>query len=179
MYIGVKELGRHDLRFREDFQPGTIEFRSAEFRQSGPLRVEVDVALDGEEIHLRGWLAGEFEIFCARCLEPVRCDVRREFDLRYRPVGSIRSEEELQLSSGDLEIGFYRGDGLFLADALAEQVNLEMPVKALCREECQGFCPDCGVNRNRERCRCNPREADPRWSALAGWKSGASGGKKS
>ncbi len=179
MYIGVKELGRHDLRFREDFQPGTIEFRSAEYRQSGPLRVEVDAALDGEEIHLRGRLAGKFEISCARCLEPVRYDVRREFDLRYRPVGSIRSGDELQLSPGDLEVGFYRGDGLFLADALAEQVNLAMPVKALCREECQGLCPECGVNRNRERCRCSPREADPRWSALAEWKSGAPGGKKS
>jgi uncharacterized protein len=179
MYIGVKELGRHDLRFREDFEPGTIEFRSAEFRQAGPLHAEVAAALDGEEIHLRGRLAGEFEISCARCLEPVRFDVRREFDLRYRFVGSIRSEDELKLSHEDLEVGFYRGDGLFLADAVAEQVNLELPVKALCSEECQGLCPDCGVNRNRERCQCNPHEADPRWSALAGWKAGSTGGNKS
>ncbi len=179
MYIGVKELGRHDLRFREVFLPGTVDFRAAEFRQTGPLRVEAEAELDGEEIHLSGRLAGEFEVSCARCLEPVQREVQREFKLLYRPVNSIRTEDELKLKEEELDVGFYRGDGLFLADALAEQVNLEMPVKPLCHEECKGLCPQCGANWNRVRCQCKPAEADPRWAALAKWKPADAGKVKS
>lgn len=179
MYIGVKELGRHDLRFREEFLPGTVDFRSADFSQAGALRVEAAAVLEGEEIHLQGRLVGEFEFSCARCLEPVRREVRREFNLSYRPVGSIRTEEELHLSNADLDVGFYRGDGLFLADVLAEQVNLEIPVKTLCSEECKGLCPSCGANRNRQLCRCSPRENDPRWAVLARWRSSSNGESKS
>ena len=171
MFIGVKELGRHDLRFREEFQPGMVDFRSGDYRQAGPLRVEVAAELDGDEILLAGHLKGEFEVSCARCLEPVRRRIEREFELRYRPVEKARAGDELKLSHGDLEVGFYRGDGLFLADALAEQVSLEMPVKLLCDEECRGLCSRCGANRNREKCRCQPHEADPRWARLVQWKA--------
>lgn len=179
MFIGIRELGRHELRFREDFQPGMVDFRSAEYRQVGPLRVEVEAELDGEEIHLSGRLRGKFEISCARCLALVSREVERDFDLHYRPLGRIRKADELKLSPGDLDIGFYRGDGLFLADALAEQVNLEMPVKALCSEECRGLCSRCGVNLNRETCRCQVREPDPRWGDLARWRAGEAGESKS
>ena len=171
MFIGVKELGRHDLRFREEFQPGTVDFRSADYRQAGPLRVEVTADLDGDVILLAGHLKGDFEVSCARCLAPTQRGIEREFDLRYRSLENVREGDEVKLSHGDLDVGFYRGDGLFLADALAEQVSLEMPVKPLCDDECRGLCSSCGVNRNREKCRCGAHEADPRWAGLARLKA--------
>ena len=39
-----------------------------------------------------------------------------------------------------------RFDGLFLADVLAEQVNLSIPMKIICRSDCRGLCAHCGAN---------------------------------
>ena len=51
-------------------------------------------------------------------------------------------------------------------DLLREQFYLALPMKPLCREECQGLCPQCGVNRNVEACQCSTRWDDPRLAAL-------------
>ncbi len=169
MFIGVRELGQHQLTFQEEFAPGTIDFRTREFRQSGPLRVQVSAELVGRAIHIVGRLATRLELACARCLEPVVEEIEPRFDLLYRPVASISRQEEIELRPGDADIGFYTGEGLFLADVLAEQVHLALPLKVLCRAECLGLCARCGANLNRERCRCGGSATDPRLAPLADW----------
>lgn len=171
MFIGVKELERHSLTFREDFAPGTIDFRSREFRQAAPLQVELTAELEGREIHIAGRFSTRLELPCARCLEPVERELAPRFDLHYRSVSEVRVREgeEIELGPEDTDIGFYTGQGLFLADVVAEQVNLALPMKVLCNEECRGLCSGCGANLNRERCRCGPRAVDPRLAPLAAW----------
>jgi uncharacterized protein len=170
MFISVKELERHPLTFREQFAPGTIDFRAREFRQALPLDAQVTAELAGGapgEIRIRGRLETHLEVPCARCLEPVAQAVAATFDLVYRPVASIAREEEVHLSPEDAHVGFYPGDGLFLADVVAEQVTLAVPMKTLCRPDCRGLCAGCGANLNRENCRCGPRALDPRLAPLA------------
>ncbi|HXE75850.1 MAG TPA: DUF177 domain-containing protein [Candidatus Xenobia bacterium] len=167
MFISVKALEVARLVFQEEFPAGSIDFRTRDFRQVAPLRAEGWAELLGNEIRLAGKLATRLELTCARCLEPVAQEVAAGFDLLYRPVSTISREEELSLTGEDLELGFYVGQGLFLADALAEQVHLALPMKMLCREECRGLCPHCGANLNRERCKCEARAVDPRLAPLA------------
>lgn len=169
MFIGVKELEKHPLQFHEEFAPGTVDFRSGEFRQVAPLRVELAAELEGAEIHVVGRLATRLELTCARCLEPVEREMAPRFDLLYRPVATIARDEEIGLRPDDLEVGFFAGQGLFLADVVVEQVYLALPMKVVCREDCRGLCPGCGANLNRERCRCGPRALDPRLAPLAEW----------
>jgi uncharacterized protein len=171
MFIGVKELEQHKLTVREIFPPGTIDFRTREFRQVAPLRVELTAELDGREIHLAGRFATRLGLTCARCLESLEREVSSTLDLLYRPVNSVDVNEgdEIELPPEDIDIGFYTGRGLFLADALAEQIHLALPMKMVCREECRGLCSGCGANLNREQCRCGPRPVDPRLAPLAAW----------
>lgn len=169
MFIGIKELERHKLTFREEYPPGTIDFRTRDFRQVAPLGVELSAELEGREVRIVGRVATRLELACARCLEPVAQEIARTFDLLYRPVASISRDEELELTPEELEVGFYTGEGLFLADVVAEQVHLALPMKVVCEEECRGLCPHCGANLNRERCRCGPQPPDPRLAPLAAW----------
>ncbi|MGH9778453.1 MAG: YceD family protein [Candidatus Acidiferrales bacterium] len=169
MFIGIKQLEQGRLDFHEQFPPGTIDFRTREFRQAAVLDVEGSADLAGVEIHLEARLRTQLEMTCARCLEPLTQKVAASFDLVYRPVNSIRRGDEISLGVEDTDVGFYTGQGLFLADVLAEQVYLALPMKVLCRAECKGLCPHCGANLNRDRCRCAPRPVDPRLAPLAEW----------
>ena len=57
---------------------------------------------------------------------------------------------------GEIDISFYRDDEIDLSELLREQFYLALPMKPLCREDCRGLCPQCGVNRNTGTCDCGP-----------------------
>jgi uncharacterized protein len=49
---------------------------------------------------------------------------------------------------------------------LIEQLQLNIPMKPLCRPDCAGLCPTCGADLNQTRCAC-AKSVDPRWAGLA------------
>ena len=167
MFIDVNELAVRKVRIRKSYAPGTVDFHSREFRQAEPLEVRATAELFEGQIRVSGSLHTRLELVCARCLETVLEEVSRDFDLFYRPMKTIQKEEEVHLRVDDTEIGFFGGEGLFLADVLSEQVNLALPMKVICRSDCRGLCPHCGANLNNEECRCETHAADPRVAPLA------------
>jgi len=167
MFLDVKELAVRKIRIRKSYAPGSMDYHSGEFKQAGPLEVRASAELVEGQIRITGSLQTKIELVCARCLEPVVEEVSRDFDLFYRPMKTIAKEDEVHLREDDTEIAFFQGEGLFLADVLAEQVLLALPMKVICRGDCRGLCPHCGVNLNSEECRCESHTADPRLAPLA------------
>jgi uncharacterized protein len=167
MFLDVKELAVRKIRIRKSYAPGAVDYHTSDFRQSEPLEVRATAEVLEGQIRITGDLHTRVEMVCARCLEPVTEDVAREFDLFYRPIASMTREEEERLKLDDTEIAFFKGEGLFLTDVLAEQVLLALPMKAICRSDCRGLCAQCGVNLNNEECRCEVHVADPRMAPLA------------
>lgn len=175
MLITVVDLEREPIDFKLALDPGAIDF-GPELAQVSPLAVEGRADLIEEnrgprsivlDIRLKGSYSGEFEIACARCLEPVRRKVQSPFDLLFRPLGIDQGSPERSISAAETEIGYYQESGLVLEDVLREQVLLSLPARTLCREDCKGLCPGCGRDLNSEPCGCDPAPADPRWSALS------------
>jgi uncharacterized protein len=174
MFLDIKELERHPLDFEEEFQSDVIDLGD-EARQVTPLKTAGLAELVEEhhgkhkiikDIRLRGRLSAGLEMQCARCLEPVRQDVVRDFELLYRPLGADAGRDELSVTDAEAEIGYYQGDGILLEDVLREQVLLALPLKVTCREDCRGLCLHCGKNLNQENCSCAVPMEDPRWAAL-------------
>jgi uncharacterized protein len=118
------------------------------------------------DIRVVGDLSAKFELACARCLDPITCDVASNFDLLYRPIGADAGKEELSVTVAEAEVSYYQGEGVLLEDVLREQVLLALPLRAVCREDCKGLCPHCGKNLNLEQCNCAEPLEDPRWSVL-------------
>jgi uncharacterized protein len=167
MFLDVKELAVRKLRIRKTYAPGSIDFHSAEIKQIEPLEVTATAELLESQIRIEGSLETKIELVCARCLEPVVEDVSRSFDLFYAPLPKEAKPKEDRLKDDDTEIGFYQGEGLFLADVIKEQVLLALPLKVICQSDCRGLCPNCGANLNHEECRCETHATDPRMAPLA------------
>src|ERR1700683_2238072 len=167
MFLDDNELGIRKIRIRKSYIPGTLDFHSGEFRQVEPLEVRATAELVDGQIRVYGNLHTRVELVCARCLDTVVEEISRDFDLYYRPMTSIAQGEEFHLNSDDTELAFFEGDGLFLADVLAEQINLALPMKAICRSDCRGLCPHCGATLNTEECRCEKHSGEARLPPLA------------
>jgi uncharacterized protein len=187
MLITLVDLEREPVSFAESIPPGAIDF-SPEAIQIGPLAVEGRAEVLHEhrgpkeiiaDIRARAQWKGDFEVPCARCLDPVRHSLGGDFDLLFRPLGADAGPADRSLAAPDTEIGYYQEEGLVLEDVLREQVLLSLPARSLCRPDCQGLCPRCGRNLNTEPCTCEDTPSDPRWTALSELRSRLSTGNGS
>ena len=68
---------------------------------------------------------------------------------------------------GDEEAYLIENDAVDLAPLARDAILLDLPLAPLCREECRGLCPECGIDRNEESCDCSA-PIDPRWATLDG-----------
>lgn len=136
----------------------------------GELCIEGQVERTARGYHLTGRLGGEATLRCVRCLREFAMPLDECVELELVPAASAPREEEIRLGKGELDVVFFETPSLDLAIVAAEQVQLSVPMKPLCNEECRGFCSRCGKNLNEGPCECPP-ETDARWAALQQWRS--------
>ncbi len=123
------------------------------------LTVRLDMMSDGVLVTAEATapVAGE----CARCLEPVASSVDVSFrELYENDDPAIRAEAEDDRR-------FLNGDLLDLEPALRDAMVLALPLAPLCRSDCEGLCPECGVRLDE----AGPAHdhgpgIDPRWARL-------------
>ncbi len=176
MLITPLQLVDEPLAFHEVIPPGALDY-AADVRQMGPLPVQgvADLLIEHRssnshvsDIRVRAHYSSDFEILCARCVEPVAVPLEGDFDLIFRPESADADGGERAITPDETEIGYYQEDGLLLEDVVREQVLLSLPSRTLCTAGCRGLCPRCGQNLNQAKCCCDEAPADPRWNALAG-----------
>ncbi len=126
-------------------------------------RVELRVVRDGADVVVTGRIDATVPVVCSRCLEEFRSEVRPEVDARFVPKPA---DHTVELGADDLDLDFYQNDELNLATLIETETSLALPMKPLCRPDCRGLCPVCGVNSNTTPCTCERRAPDPRLAPL-------------
>ncbi|MGD0796116.1 MAG: DUF177 domain-containing protein [Acidobacteriaceae bacterium] len=176
MLISPLQLEKEPLLFTESIPPGALDY-APDVLQVGPLPVtgRADLILENRghrqqvaDIRLRAAYKGDFELLCARCVEPVPTPLAGSFDLIFRPQSADADPGERAITPDETEIGYYEESGLALEDVVREQVLLSLPSRTLCKEDCKGLCPRCGQNLNQQTCNCKPTSGEDasKWSAL-------------
>ena len=174
MILSLRQLELGKIPFDQRFSAADITFDEPGLTIPDGVRAEGEAELVSEltgEIRLRGEIEASGVAVCDRCLEPITVPLSGPFRISYEPRENEPVDDEVEISEKDAEVSYYEGDGLNLADVVREQVLLALPMQKLCRPECQGICPICGINRNETPCPCNAQaEVDERWAALKSLK---------
>ncbi len=129
-----------------------------------PLRdgVHVHGRLSGAghgRFYFSGTLAGHAIGECRRCLIDVELSVLEDVQLLFAEAGLDEADEDdvVPIPPGARELD--------MRPAVREEWLLAVPAFALCREDCKGLCPTCGVDRNSVACAC-VTDLDDRWAGL-------------
>jgi uncharacterized protein len=142
----------------------------------GPVEVDGTLSRSEHEFLLRARLEYRQRVPCDRCLTAVEEGVEAGLSLVVvERRGRAAEGGERQLGEDELGLLEVAGETLDTAPLVAEQVQLNLPARVLCREDCAGLCPRCGRNRNEGPCACPPPEPDPRWRGLGELKTKLSG----
>jgi uncharacterized protein len=132
-----------------------------EFRVGGAIAVDLSYYRAGMELFFEGRLSAPMVASCARCAEEFSAPNARPFRFVLAPRAAGDNDDG-RLRTEDLEFSLYEGDQIDLAPLVSEQLILALPSRALCREDCQGLCPSCGINLNLRKCDCEQPARDPR-----------------
>ncbi len=122
----------------------------------GPVKVEGEVKNKAGIVTLNANARLSYVAPCDRCSEEVTKEFN--FPIEHTLVVALESGE----NDAFLEVPNLR---LNLDELVEEDVNLALPTKYLCDEECKGLCYMCGKNLNEGPCDCKA-PVDPRFAAL-------------
>lgn len=119
--------------------------------------IELTVRKAEEALYVHAVLSGVFRTPCHRCLEPAEVRVEPVFDVVVRKV-SGPSHRGPDVEDGDF-VYVQSNETMVSLDAhVYENLISSIPIRILCRDDCKGLCPGCGVNLNFEKCRCTKDE---------------------
>jgi len=110
-----------------------------------PIAIKAQAYRAEDAIILKAMAKSRYESICGCCLEEVKQDWAAEFTL----IFDIEKQSEFIVMDEDIR----------------QELILNLPVRIVCRDDCQGLCIECGVNLNIESCACR----------LSGQKSVVSG----
>lgn len=124
-------------------------------------KLGLDIQKADEEFFCQGQLEADATVECARCLEQFKQKLIDSTDFIVTPFkqeGGIIDDEDRVYYDANL-----RAD---LWEIVRQTIILALPLKPLCREDCQGLCPQCRTNLNKKKCNCEVRQIDPRLEPL-------------
>ena len=174
MRIELVNLERGRADFVRVYQPDELNGFDDRVSLAAPVNVTGRVRLAGAEVFVNGHIETRAQVECDRCLKPIELPVNVDFDLQYITGGAYESSGAAELTEEELSVSVFDGEAIDVDEIVKEQVLLAVPTRMLCRPDCKGICPDCGIDKNTVDCACGSNEVDPRWAALKNLTGGKS-----
>ncbi|MEU8079833.1 DUF177 domain-containing protein [Catellatospora citrea] len=130
--------------------------------EGADLTLDLRLESVSEGVLVSGTISGEVTGECARCLadigEPLTVNIQELF---------AYADSATDETTDEHEVGRLQDDMIDLEPTLRDAVVLELPVNPLCREDCPGLCPDCGVRWDDLPEGHTHEQIDPRWAKLS------------
>jgi len=125
-----------------------------------PVQVELEVT-NTERLYVgHGKLKTLLNLPCSRCLEEFNYPIDIDLDLAMLPADKAHD------FSQDEDFIFFDGDEVDISSSVNEHIFMAIPIIPLCKEDCQGLCSNCGIDKNTGNCSCAEQDIDPRWEKL-------------
>lgn len=168
--MDLREFAEFPARKRIEGDPSELRLDYDSVEGVRQILADLSIQRSGEEYFCQGEISAKMTLECARCLGTFDLDVVGELDFiacSQDHYDSFRSEA---VDSEDYVL--FEGINLVvdITDQIRQALLLCIGIKPLCSDECLGLCPVCGGNLNVNKCACDRKEMDPRWSGLADLK---------
>jgi len=125
-----------------------------------PIQVEIGVEKNGTIFVGRGNVRTLLQLPCSRCLKDYSYRVDAQFELA---MAEAVNSDQVSVDDG---IILFETDEAEIMSIVEEAIFMAIPICSLCREDCCGLCPVCGLDKNTTSCSCQQETIDPRWEKL-------------
>ena len=157
----IRSLESHAAHVSGSLAPDDPIWEEGDVRPADPIKVEGRLSQAGaSRFYFSGRIHGKTEMPCRRCLKDVEVTVAEDAHFIFSSEGEDAADDPDVYPFDPL------APTLDLRPAVRETWLLAVPGFALCREDCKGLCPNCGIDWNEGTCECVPATTESRWEAL-------------
>ncbi len=167
MQIWLEQVREEPLAWTETIVVAVGDFDRPDLVAISPIACSGRLVFAEPGFLLTAELTYEQTLACSRCLTERVEPMAPTIELLVLQGKELVEDEERELGARDLGVWQVEGDKFRTEPVFTEQVQLNIPMKPLCREDCRGLCPTCGADLNAGDCSCDRGVSDPRWSGLA------------
>jgi len=131
-------------------------FPDSEFTRRDDLQANVFLSRRAGRILVSGSISVTIVLACDRCLEKFGYPMEIDFQLAVELAGKDQTLAlaEHECDRNEMDVVFLDEPVIDISDILYQQVVLGVPQKSLCRNDCRGFCGNCGADLNKNECHC-------------------------
>lgn len=153
MIIRIDNIPEEGQRIEGKIDPSAMQLDMPGYSLTEALAIAGRATRSGEDVMLEGNLTGSVESQCGRCLSYFKMPVDVAVDVVFAPRREP-SGEQTEVIDTDVNISYYDGNSIDLSQEMNDVILVNLPIKPICREDCKGLCPQCGVDLNTAPCRC-------------------------
>lgn len=153
-----------------NFSDGIHEFKLSETVKNLGLgepffgNVDVNCKMDKSphQIVLNCDLSIPTKMTCDRCAGEFEPILTNHFQISFLFSKDVSQEDD------EYNVKFLspEQDKINIRSDVYEYAELAVPMKKLCKDDCQGLCPHCGINLNEEKCDCKTETNADIWEPL-------------
>jgi len=143
----------------------------------GPLLVEGEVRMlrIPRGLLVTGTLSTDIQEECSRCVEPFREHLDLTVEEEFFSAIDVPTGAEVEVPEEAGPFLISERHILDLQEAVRQAILLARPIQPLCRQGCEGLCPECGTDLNQVHCDCRKLPVDTHRGALEQTHGGNSG----
>ena len=134
MIIQLKSLQENkNLVLEEDLDAEDLDLDIGVMTFPEAIHLKAELWKTGQDLTVQVHLEGERQFTCSLCLEEFNNLFEKDLTLHYDIKGL---------------------DSVTIDTDVRDEIILDHPIRILCRPDCRGLCPFCGVNLNEDTCDC-------------------------
>lgn len=168
--LDVARLGRRPGSMQQIDEtvdsPRRIGLELVAIEAGAPVDLDLTLQSVSEGVLVTGTVSAPTAAECARCLKPVTGHVDIELTELFAYPDSVT-----EATTEADEVGHVGSSGhadtVDLEQPIVDAVGLALPFSPLCRPDCPGLCPECGVSLDDAEPGHHHDVIDPRWAKLA------------
>lgn len=141
--------------------PANLGLELISVPEGSDLELDLSMTSVSEGVYVSGRVRGSLSGECGRCLN----EIDESFDVPFAELYAYADSTTEETTDAD-EVGRMQGELIDLEPAVRDAVVLTLPTNPLCRPDCPGLCPECGVPFDDLPADHRHEVGDPRWAAL-------------
>lgn len=159
MIIDIQTLiNKEVLSFEEEAQVSLRQLDLATTTTDYMTKVYGTVTKYGDLFTVEGYVDLDLKLLCDRCMSefetPIHAPLYCQFTSNDEKIDEEEGIKRVSKSSIDL------------SEDILQAIVMDLPMKALCQEDCKGMCKKCGMDLNKGTCSCDRSDIDPRLEQL-------------
>ncbi|MDP8264542.1 MAG: DUF177 domain-containing protein [Candidatus Aceula lacicola] len=134
MRIPIKDIPPSGLQIDGILEKEDFTFDTEDIQCLLPVSVSAHLECIGNVVSAKANAKASFSVLCGRCLRSFEKEIAKDLTFYY----------DLDECESHIELG----------EDIRQEILLDFPYKILCSDGCKGVCSVCGIDLNKDKCKC-------------------------